>query len=457
MGSERTIAAIATAEAPGGIGIVRVSGRDAFLVAGQVFRPRNGGDISACKGYTAHLGAAYTLAGERLDDAIALVFRAPRSYTGEDVVEISCHGGLYILRRLLREILSAGAGMAGPGEFTRRAYLNGKLDLAQAEAVMDLISASGEQAARAAQAASSGVLSGRIGSLRGSLQGIAAHLAAWADFPEEDVPQVEPDALCLQLGECVENLDSLLSGFEQGRVFRQGVDAVICGRPNVGKSTLMNLLAGCGRSIVTPHAGTTRDIVEETVLVGGIPLRLADTAGLRDTEDPVERLGVEAARNRIQCAQLLLAVFDASRPLDREDVELMAKAASGRAIAVVNKMDLPLACDLRAIESVFARVVPVSASTGEGLPELERQVADALGTGGFDPAAGVLSTERQRREAEKARDALREAKSALLSGMTLDAVTVCVEDALNALFSLTGERAAEAVIDQVFSQFCVGK
>ncbi len=457
MGSERTIAAIATAQAPGGIGVVRISGKGAFAVADRVFRPKSGKGLPACKGYTAHLGAVYTMAGEKLDDAIALVFFSPKSYTGEDVVELSCHGGLYVLRRLLREVLSAGAELAGPGEFTRRAYLNGKMDLAQAEAVMQLIHASGEQAAQAAQAASSGVLSERIGSLRESLKGIAAHLAAWADFPEEDVPQVEPGALYPQLQETGLALDRLLSGFEQGKVFREGVDTVICGRPNAGKSTLMNRLAGCGRSIVTPHAGTTRDVIEETVLVGGIPLRLADTAGLRDTEDPVEQIGVEAAWGRIRRAQLLLAVFDSSQPLDREDMSLISQAVPERAIAVVNKTDLPLACDLRVLESSFPRVVYISASTGDGLDDLERQVADVLGTRGFDPAAGVLSTERQRHEAARAKAALQEAEEALLSGMTLDAVTVCVEDALHALYALTGERASDAVIDQVFSQFCVGK
>ncbi len=457
MNGEKTIAAISTAEAPGGIGIVRISGPEAVSIAGRVFRARSGEALEGLPGYTAKLGAAYTREGEKLDDAIALLFRAPRSYTGEDVVELSCHGGLYVTRRLLREVLSAGAQMAGPGEFTRRAYENGKLDLAQAESVMQLIGARGEQAARAAQAVGSGALSKKIEAMAASLRDTAAHLAVWADFPDEGVPEVENARLLQALTEHKAQLDVLLSGFEQGKIFREGVDTVICGRPNAGKSTLMNLLSGCDKSIVTQYPGTTRDIVEETVMLGGIPLRLADTAGLRDTADPVEQIGVQAARERIGRAQLVLAVFDSSRPLSEEDRALMQDLRGAQAIAVVNKTDLPRAGDLNTIEESFAHVAFLSAATGEGLSALAEKIGEVLGTAGFDPAAGILSTERQRVEVEKARAALGEAVSALEMGLTLDAVTVCVEDALSCLYALTGQRVSEEIVDQVFQQFCVGK
>lgn len=455
MGS--TIAAISTAEAPGGIGIVRISGPDALAVAGRVFRAKSGKGLSACKGYTAKLGAAYSQAGEKLDDVVALVFRGPKSYTGEDVVELSCHGGLYVTRRLLREVLSAGAKPAGPGEFTRRAYENGKVDLAQAEAVMQVIGAKGEQSARAAQAVSSGALSKKIEMVGESLKNLAAHLAAWADFPEEDVPQVEEGALRAELEKNRAVLQKLLDGFEQGRVFREGVSTVICGKPNAGKSTLMNLLAGCQRSIVTPYAGTTRDVVEETVLLGGIPLRLADTAGLRDTADPVEKIGVEAARQRIQSAGLVLAVFDSSAPLTDEDRALMKELQGGHVIGILNKTDLPSAGVCREVEGHFQRCVYISAAEGQGLPELEKAVGEVLGTDGFDPSGGALTTERQRADAARACGALEEAIAALGLGLTLDAVTVCVEDALSALYALTGRHVSEEVVDQVFEQFCVGK
>lgn len=457
MDAGKTIAAISTAQAPGGIGIVRISGPGAFEVADRVFRAKSGGRLAGCRGYTAKLGGAFAGSGEKLDDVVALVFRGPKSYTGEDVVELSCHGGLYITRLLLREVLAAGAVLAGPGEFTRRAYLNGKLDLAQAESVMQRIGASGEQAARAAQAVGDGALSRKIGAIREDLKGTAAHLAVWADFPDEGVPEVENEALLGKLRGYTAQLGDLLAGFEQGAVFREGVDTVICGRPNAGKSTLMNLLAGCTRSIVTQYPGTTRDIVEESVLVGGVPLRLADTAGLRETEDPVEKIGVEAARKRIGAAQLVLAVFDSSQPLVGEDYRLMEEIQGLRAIAIMNKTDLPSVGDREKIKGAFTHIAYISAATGQGLGELEEQIAQVLGTKGFNPADGILTTERQRADVCRAKKALEEAAAALSMGLTLDAVTVCVEDALTALYALTGQHVSDEVVDEVFSKFCVGK
>ena len=240
-------------------------------------------------------------------------------------------------------------------------------------------------------------------------------------------------------------------------MYREGVRTVIAGRPNAGKSTLMNLLAGCQRSIVTQYAGTTRDVVEETVLLGGIPLRLADTAGLRDTDDPVESIGVAAARERVQTADLVLAVFDSSQELEREDLELAESLSAIPAVAVVNKTDLPSKIDLEQVRKHFSHVACISAASGEGLEELQEEITALLGTGNFDPGAGMLFTERQRHHARAALEALGEAENALALGMTLDAVTVCVEDALNALYALTGETASEEVVDQVFETFCVGK
>lgn len=457
MQGERTIAAISTAAAPGGIGIVRISGPRARETADRVFRAKSGKPVREMKGYTAAFGGVFTAEGEKLDDVVALVFAAPRSYTGEDVVELSCHGGLYVTKRLLQEVLAAGASPAGAGEFTRRAFLHGKMDLTQAEAVMQLIGASGEQAARAAEAGSSGLLSKKIGAVRERLTELAAHLAAWADFPEEDVPQVEQGALLDRLAKTESALASLLSGFDRGKIYREGLETVIAGRPNAGKSTLMNLLSGCERSIVTQYAGTTRDVVEETVLLGGVPLRLADTAGIRETDDPVESIGVEAAKKRVKTAQLVLAVFDSSQELGKEDMELIESLQGLYAVAVVNKTDLPSRIDMDRIRESFQYVACISAASGDGLEELREQVSDLLDTKQFDPADGVLFTERQRNDVQTAKQAVMEAKNALQLGMTLDAVTVCVEDALTALYALTGERVSEEIVDQVFEQFCVGK
>ena len=454
---EKTIAAVSTAPAPGGIGIVRISGEEALAVADQVFRGVSGKKLSQMRGYTAQLGGAFTPAGERLDDVVALVYRSPKSYTGEDVVELSCHGGLYVTKRLLQLVLDAGASPAGPGEFTRRAFLNGKMDLAQAEAVMGLISASGEQARKAALAGSSGVLSQRIAAIKGELMEQAAHLAAWADFPEEDVPEVEESQLLegIRRGEAA--LSQLLEGFERGRMYREGLVTVIAGRPNAGKSTLMNLLSGCQRSIVTQYAGTTRDVVEETVMLAGVPLRLADTAGLRDTDDPVESIGVRAARQRLETAQLVLAVFDSSQALEKEDRELMDALEGVPSIAIVNKTDLPSQIAVEEIQARFEKTVFLSAATGEGLEDLEQSLSEILDTKEFHPQEGVLFTQRQRADAQTALDSLREGEQALLGGLTLDAVTVCVEDALTALSALTGEHVSEEIVDRVFEEFCVGK
>lgn len=451
-----TIAAISTPQAPGGIGIIRISGPKAREVANQVFTPVHKKTLDDIGGYHALFGKVHDEKGG-IDDAIALNFHAPASFTGEDVVELSCHGGLMILRRLLRAVLHAGAVAAGPGEFTRRAFLNGKIGLTEAESVMQLVSAQGEQAAKAALAGHEGALERRIQEIRERLLTAAAHLSAWADYPEDEIPQVTEGELKESLDHVKDELNLLLRGFDAGKVLREGVDTVIAGRPNTGKSTLMNLLAGCERSIVTDYAGTTRDIVEDTVLLGEIPLRLADTAGLRNTADPVESIGVGRARERVRAARLVLAVFDTSQKLDEEDRMLVNEIGDTPCVAVMNKVDLPQMIDNEYIENKIKHIVYVSARSGEGLQELEDAVSLVLGTKELDPSGGMLYTERQRDAANRSLQSVEEALDALSSGMTFDAVTISVEEAVSALLELTGERATVAVVDSVFSHFCVGK
>ena len=452
-----TIAAIATPPGVGGIAVVRISGSGAYSVAEAVFRPKNPNkSLRAASGYTALFGH-FVEDGALCDEVVALCFRAPHSYTGEDVVELSCHGGVFIMRRVLEAVLAAGAAPAGPGEFTRRAFVNGKLGLTEAEAVMQVISAQGAQSARAARAGKEGALEKKIAGIRERLIDAAAHLAAWADYPDDDVPQVNEEELFQALGDAKQALDRLLRQFDAGRAIREGVDTVIVGRPNVGKSTLMNLLAGCERSIVTQYAGTTRDVVEDTVILGDILLRLADTAGIRTTDDPVESIGVTIAKNRLQNAQLVLAVFDASVPLEEEDKKLIAELEGIPTVAIVNKTDLESRIDMAYIQRVFSQVVSISARNGEGLEQLEQACAQVLETGALNPSEGMLYTERQRDDAKQALSCVEEAISAMEMGMTLDAVTVSVEGAVSALLELTGERATEAVVDSVFAQFCVGK
>lgn len=455
--SQRVIAAIATPPAPAGLGVIRLSGAGATEVAARLFRPaRKNASLSGAAGYTALYGHVFDSEGD-IDDCVALVFRAPHSYTGEDVVELSCHGGVYLLRRVLRAALDAGASPAAAGEFTRRAFVNGKMDLTGAEAVMELIAADGRLAAKTALAAREGNLYRRLEAVKADLLACAAQFAAYVDYPDEDIPELRDDALSATLLRTETALRDLLSTFEAGRVLREGIDTAIVGSPNVGKSTLMNLLAGCERSIVTPVAGTTRDVVEETIRLGDVTLRLADTAGIRDTEDQAEVIGVQRARSRLASAALLLVVFDGSRPLTPDDLALMDAAAGTAAIALVNKADCPLCADTERIRSRFPHTVVLSARTGEGLRELEQAVAAVTGVERLDAAEPLLATERQRSCARRCLDCILEARAALEGGLTLDAVSVSVDGAISAILELTGERATEAVVDEVFARFCVGK
>ena len=453
---QTTIAAIATAQAPGGIGVIRISGPQAADIASRVFHSRRG-DIRDIPGYTALFGWVEDQNGDKADEAIALRFRAPHSFTGEDVVELSCHGGLVILQQVLAAVLAAGAAPAGPGEFTRRAYCNGKMDLAEAEAVMQMISARGTQAARAALSGHDGALSRKIGALRQELLLIASHLAAWADYPDDDVPQITEGFLEEHLTTVENDLRRLLSTFDAGRVLREGVDTVIVGRPNAGKSTLMNRLTGTERSIVTEVAGTTRDVVEETVQLGQVLLRLSDTAGIRETDDPVEKIGVQRAREKFASAELIFLVFDASQELNDEDRQLLTMSEGLPSIAILNKTDLEEKIDKEYIGSKNKRIVYISARSGDGMQELEQAILETLHASELNPGEGILYTERQRQDVSRCLQAVEEAKGALQAGMTLDAVTVSVEAAVDALLELTGEKATIAVVDEVFSHFCVGK
>ena len=394
---------------------------------------------------------------EAFDEGVALFFRAPHSYTGEDVVELSCHGGSAVARRLVEACLAAGAQPAAPGEYTRRAFLNGKLGLTQAEAVMDLISADGRQGAALANAALGGALAKKISAQKEALTAIQAHLAAWVDFPEEDVPELDGDHLHRVLSGVKAELDELIHNYQADTVLREGVDCAIVGRPNAGKSTLLNLLAGFDRAIVTPVAGTTRDVVEQAVQLGDIQLNLFDTAGLRETEDAIEAEGIRRSWKKLEEAGLILAVFDGSEPPTREDLELSQRCTGRPAIALINKEDKPTQFDAELIAPCFAMVLPVCCQEEESRKVISAAVARLLGTSQIDPHAASLSGQRQLSAALRARDAVAGALDAAAGGFGLDAVSVCVDDALAALCDLTGENASEAVIEQVFERFCVGK
>lgn len=452
-----TICALATPPGEGGIATVRVSGPDAYGIVGKIFAPvRQGKSVADAKGYTAMLGH-YLLHGAEMDECVALFFRAPHSYTGEDVIELSVHGGTAMADGLLEALITAGCAPAGPGEFTRRALENGRMSLTQAEAVMEVIAANGRQGASLAKSALDGRLAKRIGKIQTALQTLNAHLTAWVDYPEEDVPELSDAAFVGTLTEQKASLDALISGYSAGAVLRHGVDCVLLGRPNVGKSTLLNLLSGFERAIVTPVAGTTRDVVEQEIQLAGVRLLLADTAGIRDTDDLVEAEGIRRSYRHLERAGLVLAVFDGSAPLSPADLSLAEKCAGRPAVAILNKTDLPQQADEESLRPYFSTVVNISAKDAAFLPAVEQAVTDALHLAEADPDAGLLANERQLAAARTAQAALADALEAVNGGYTLDAAGVCVDDALRALYELTGENAGDDVIDEVFSRFCVGK
>ena len=452
----KTIAAISTAQGQGGIGVIRISGDDAIQIADRVFVSVNNKKLCDLKGYSAAFGHVVNN-GEVIDEAVALIYRAPKSYTGENVVEISCHGGMYITKEVLRTILSAGAVVADAGEFTKRAFLNGKIDLTEAEAVIDIISAKSKTAARTALCAKNGALWKRIENLKNSLVSTAAHLSAWADYPEEDIAEVDENSLADTFEKALADFDNLLSTYDAGQIIKEGIDTVIAGKPNTGKSTLMNLLAGKDKSIVTDIPGTTRDIIEETVLVRDVVLKLSDTAGIHETGDKVEKIGVDIAKNRLKNCGLVLAVFDGSKALDDDDIKLIEEIKDTQVIGIINKTDLCVNIDINYIKSKIENVVEISAKDGKGYDELADLIENMAGRNNFDPSDGILANERQRNAVERAEKSLKDAKDALDMGMTFDAVTVSLEEAIENLLELTGERVSDVVVDNVFHNFCVGK
>ena len=451
-----TVAAISTGKAPGGIGIVRISGENAISVADKMFSSFNGKKLCEIPGYSALYGKAYDKTGN-IDNVVALVFKAPKSYTGEDVVEISCHGGLFVTDKVLKAVYDAGAIPAEAGEFTKRAFLNGKMDLTSAESVMNIISAQGEQAEKIALGVLEGRLFKEIKKINDKLVYDMALLSAWVDYPYEEIEDLSENNLKEHIDESIEKLEKLINDFSKGQIIMEGVDTAIVGCPNVGKSTLMNLLSGTEKSIVTEIAGTTRDIVEDTVNVGGITLRLADTAGVRETEDVVESIGVDRAVKRLENAELVLAVFDASRPLTDSDRRLIDLCKGKKAVGIINKTDLDKNYLNGEIEENFLQTVFISAKTGDGKQALTNAVEELLGTADFDTSATAIVNERQKDCCKKALDALKDADNALMLGMTMDAVTVCLDSAIENLMILTGEKATELVVNEIFAQFCVGK
>ena len=455
-----TISQIATPHGMGGIGIIRMSGADALPIAQHIFHPAKGGALGEVAPYTARFGQVRAANGAILDEVILLYMRAPHSYTGEDVVELQCHGGTVVLREVLQRTWEAGAQPAEPGEFTKRAFLNGRLDLARAEGVMELIAAKSTRAAHAARERLAGAFSHAVTDIRTQILGAVAHIEAGIDFPEDDIPAASAEHLAAEIDAASAAVRRLLAGADTGRILRDGVKTVIVGRPNVGKSSLLNALLGMERAIVTDVPGTTRDIIEEEISVAGIPLRLLDTAGLRAAEDAVEQIGVARTEQHLMDAELILAVFDASEPLTAEDHALLARlsAAAADTIILCSKEDRPSVLSAADFAAVAAPVLRISAQEGTGLDALREEIAAHIVQREGDLSDGALPNKEREIEALRRAEAhLAAAAETLAADLGTDFVSIDLRAAYDALGEILGETVDTDLIDRIFSEFCIGK
>ncbi|MBQ0037354.1 MAG: tRNA uridine-5-carboxymethylaminomethyl(34) synthesis GTPase MnmE [Clostridiales bacterium] len=452
-----TIAAIATPQIPSAIGILRLSGPDTVHILDTVFRARNGKTMSAQPSRKMVYGALLDSDGTMIDDVLCVLFPAPNSYTGEDCAEIHCHGSPIVLNEGLSALFAAGARQATGGEFTKRAFLNGHMDLIQAESVVDLIDAETAEAARNAAAQLTGVLSRSIDDIYDGLMAIVSRFYAVVDYPDEDIEDLQREEMLDTLRRSENKLTELLATFSRGKLLKLGIPTVILGRPNAGKSSLLNALLGYDRAIVTDIAGTTRDTVEEKVRIGHVLLRLCDTAGIRRSADTVEQMGVDRARSAAQNASLALLVLDGSAPLTAEDKEAAEIARKVQhLLVVVNKADLPCKMDISALSERFDHVISLSARTGEGITALTDAI-EALYPTGTVPCGEMLTNARQADAVSRALQSVQAARTSLHSGMTPDVVLTDAESALEALGELNGKSIREDLVATIFSRFCVGK
>lgn len=446
-----TIAAIATPPGEGGVAIIRISGRDAFLVGSRVFS----GPVDCYVSHTVHFGHVLNAQREHVDDVLILPMRGPRSYTGEDTIEIHCHGGSLVTRRVLDVVLKAGARAALPGEFTFKAFMNGKMDLAQAEAVQELICAKNERALDAAESQLQGALSEKIGGYQKALTAIAAILEAWVDFPEEGLEFASFEEVCKELEQICKEMESLHATFHEGKILHEGIALCLIGSPNVGKSSLMNALLDKNRAIVSPFAGTTRDVLEDDLRLNGLNFRLMDTAGIRDSEEIIEQEGVRRSKDAMQKADLILFVLDASRGLTLSDEQVLSEIPQQKTLVVWNKIDLPHT----SLPSLpLPHVVALSAKTKQGMDQLKHQIDAIVWQRGPPSREEVLITNMRHYEAlAEAIAACRRLYEGLGSQVSPEFLSLDMRQCLKGLGKVIGTDITEDILTAVFSKFCIGK
>jgi len=457
--SQDTIAAISTPHGNGGIGIIRISGEKAFEIAAEIFIGRK--NFDEIKTHTINYGKIVDpKSGEILDEVLLSKMKKPNTFTREDVVEINCHGGTVVLKNILELILKKGARLAEPGEFTKRAFLNGRLDLSQAEAVIDLINAKTSESSKAAMNQLEGKLSVKLKEARSKLIEVLAHIEVTVDYPEHDIEEITGEKVYSEIKEIREKLNNIIKGFEKGRIIREGINAVIVGRPNVGKSSLLNELTGKNRAIVTDIPGTTRDIIEDYINLNGVPVKIIDTAGIRETEDLVEKIGVEKTHKELETADLIIMMIDAFKGIEKEDMEILDRAKDKKVIVILNKIDIADEDKLVEIESKIKnkKVIRMSLKQGIGTDELADAVVELFVKGEVSLNNEVLITNvRHKNLIDKAIESIDYAINAYKSGMPLDMITIDIVNSAQFLGEITGESVSEDVMNEIFSRFCLGK
>ncbi len=456
-----TIAAISTAMGEAGIGIVRMSGKESLSIASNVFKGKTIENFKEAINRRLTYGYIYDPEdGTIVDEVLIVYMKKPHTYTREDIVEIYCHGGVIAVKKILEILLKNGARLAEPGEFTKRAFLNGRLDLSQAEAVIDLIKAKTDKSYSVSLNQLEGSLSIKVNEIRNILLNMLAHIEVSIDFPEEDVEEVTYDELLKDSQKVLEEIDKLLSTAERGKILREGLNTVILGKPNVGKSSLLNAILRENRAIVTDIPGTTRDIIEEYVNIEGIPLKIIDTAGIRDTEDLVEKLGVDRAKNVVEKADLIIAVFDASRSLTKEDEDIINIVKEKRSIVLLNKTDLPNEYDVEELSNYIPdkKIISTSIANGEGIEELEKTIVDMFYSGEVELSGEAIVTNMRHTDMlNRARKNIIDVISGIEMNVPLDCIEVDVKNCWNYLGEISGETVSEDILDKIFSEFCIGK
>lgn len=460
-GLDDTIAAMATGAGGGGIGIIRMSGQEAIAIADSVVRLQGGKLLKSSPSHTVHYGRVIDVqSGADIDEVLVVLMRSPKSYTTQDVVEINCHGGMTVQRAVLQAVLSAGARLALPGEFTKRAFLYGRLDLTQAEAVIDIIQAKTETFLRQSQHQLKGELSSQLNQMREELTGMYTTLEALINFPEDGIDAQSREQLLNRISHQEQGIAKLLESSTRGRILKEGIRIVLCGRPNVGKSSLLNALLKEQRAIVTPIAGTTRDVLEESMHLQGVPIALVDTAGILEPRDLVEQEAVARSHLYIKSADVVLLVLDHSRPLDNEDLALIEQVRNSRVLAVVNKIDLDRQIDLSVLEEIFTtqRMVKVSAHDTLSVEALEVKIMELIHhAGNFDGNGVLISNVRHIKALEQARKNLQSAWRLMDENTPLEFISEEIKSAVNHLDAITGRNIDEDLLDRIFAEFCIGK